>query len=109
MSLRDYFAAHAPVEPQTWFVPLMPEPCPKEPSWSELTDPEEKRMLREYGHEWLDDEEARAKHPKLAEFSGRVQAARLAGGRWKAEFERQRLIQWPYAWADAMIAERGRP
>lgn len=28
---------------------------------------------------------------------------------WDAEFRKQRYIQWPYAWADAMLAEREKP
>lgn len=31
MSLRDYFAAHAPVEPQAWFTPGMDTPEPTRP------------------------------------------------------------------------------
>lgn len=30
MTLRDYFAAHAPAEPQSWFEPTMPSGSPND-------------------------------------------------------------------------------
>lgn len=60
MSLREYFAAHAPVEPQGWFVPI--------------TD-------------------------VAADAPG---AVRLEA------FHTARLVQWPWAWADAVLAARER-
>ena len=62
VSLRDYFAAHAPEEPQGWFAPVMPTVCP---------DP--------FGDKDAYDE-------------------------WQAVCRTERLIQWPHAWADAVIA-----
>jgi hypothetical protein len=53
-TLRDYFIAHAPAEPQPWFDPVLP---------------------KDYSAE---------------------------------KYIKQRYIQWPAAWADAMIAERNK-
>jgi hypothetical protein len=57
-SIRVYLAAHAPAEPQFWFVPKMDTDTPKE-----------------------------------------------AGDRceWMLERDKQRLLQWPLAWADEQI------
>lgn len=80
MTLRDYFAAHAPAEPQHWFRPVVSE-RPRaiyheghggEHCWD--CSPENYRELEEYD----------AERRKLA------------------------LVQWPYAWADAMLAERAK-
>lgn len=79
LTLRDYFAAHAPASPQPWFRPEMP-PQP------ERIYPHKKCM------------NACCKLPMNA-------SEREA---WVLEKERQLYIQWPYAWADAMLAERDR-
>lgn len=62
MSLRDYFIAHAPAEPQPWFEPVMTTLRPPNP--------------------------------------GNMQ------NRWDYEYDKQRYIQWPAAWADAMLEAR---
>ena len=51
ITVREYFAARAPAEPQPWFAPNMT-------------------------------------------------------GQPEAEFHRQRYIQWPFAWADAVLAHK---
>lgn len=60
LSMRDYFAAHAPVEPQPWFSPDTSH-----------------RTLR------------RLTQPEIAKI-----------------MDEERRKQWPYAWADTMLAER---
>jgi hypothetical protein len=71
MSLRDYFIAHAPAEPQYWFVPEMPP----QPDWIM----EEGRCTNRQA---LDDHER--------------------------EYNKQRFVQWPAAWADEQIEARKR-
>lgn len=77
MSLRAYFAAHAPAEPQEWFVPVMstgrPEPdhAGVEPSRREFVDPHNKHAIEA----------------------------------WDREQYKQGYIQWPLAWADEQIAQ----
>jgi hypothetical protein len=74
MSLRDYFAAHAPFNPHDWFKPKMqtqrPTPIYEEHSGREFT----KNLNELYDYD--------------------------------VEVSRQKYIQWPYAWADAMIVQR---
>ena len=69
MSLKDYFMAHAPAEPQYWFVPEMP--------------PRPEAIIVErfcVNAKSLDD--------------------------YDSEYNRQRFIQWPRAWANIMLDER---
>lgn len=72
LSVRDYFIAHAPAEPQPWFRPAMPRPCPE-------------RILKEGCDYPINGKE---RHE------------------WHVEFERQRWIQWPAAWADEQLKAR---
>lgn len=69
MSLLDYFMAHAPAEPQYWFVPEMP-PRPE----------------------------------AIIEDGFCVNAKSLDD--YDREYNRQRYIQWPRAWANIMLEER---
>lgn len=74
MSLRDYFAAHAPTEVQIWFKPVMPAPRP------------EAKFVEQKGHETCTNQ---------AELDA-----------YDRERNKQRLIQWPYAWADTQLEQR---
>lgn len=90
MSLRDYFAAHAPAEPQPWFLPKMPHRP-------------ESSYIGEDGTiypSWRDAE--RACGDLWSNGSADEQDA------WDREQAKQRFIQWPYAWADAMLDARER-
>jgi hypothetical protein len=71
MSLRDYFIAHAPAEPQSWFRPVMETSRPV--------------PVRVPGKDVLNE---------------------TAIAAWDREESKQRYLQWPTAWADAMIAAR---
>ena len=71
MSLRDYFIAHAPAEPQCWFVPEMPP------------------------------------RPEAITEDGRCVNAKSIDD-YDREYNKQRFVQWPAAWADAMIEARKR-
>jgi hypothetical protein len=82
MSLRDYFAAHAPHEMAGWYVPTMPPRPPIE--WGH-DHPHERQCEREYDCVPVNVDELSAYDDRRRE-----------------EYERQ----WPYAWADAMLAER---
>jgi len=74
MSLRMYLIAHAPAEPQAWFLPVMPTERP-EPIWS--------------------DEESRMRDASALNFEAMVA--------WDVEHKKQRYIQWPAAWADEIL------
>lgn len=75
MSLRDYFAAHAPSIPYAWFEPVMGSERP----------------------------EFEGVRNASGEFESTNQDVIDA---WKLEHYKQQCIQWPYAWADLMVAAR---
>ena len=77
MSLRDYFAAHAPWPPQRWFKPSMP---------TERPEP----MTYRGG--------ARTREELDANGTA-IQA-------WDEELAKQMYVQWPYAYADAVLKAR---
>jgi len=90
LSLRDYFIAHAPAEPQFWFEPAMPTERPKS--------------------RWVSD-------GGTQEFKSAFEAERVCGDNfrdanghlideWDFEKKKQRYIQWPAAWADAQLEAR---
>jgi hypothetical protein len=92
MSLRDYFIAHAPAEPQSWFKPQMDEPRPT-PLWTD--DSDETRTF-----ETVSEAEVACDYYHDANERAIIQ--------WDADYDKQRFIQWPIAWADAMLAERAK-
>lgn len=101
MTLRDYFMAHAPADPQPWFQPVMPE-APKVPRAQHIED----RQIREDVMR-ADDAGIDPETNQGMEFvEQRSEAEALFRG-WEAERRKQRYIQWPAAWADAMLAQRG--
>lgn len=74
ISARLYLIAHAPEHPQSWFKPVLP-PCP-ETIWSDV-----------------DGQASKGNHI--------VNSAELDA--WDQEKGKQRFIQWPGAWADAIL------
>jgi hypothetical protein len=75
MTLRDYFAAHAPEIPASWFTPMRPpRPAPEWPDGADRLDSEPINWADLYA--------------------------------WDRDSKRLTYVQWPYAWADAMIAQR---
>lgn len=79
MTLRDYFAAHAPSNPPAWFEPVMESP---EPAFNSVRDEETLEFIT------TNEDEIQA---------------------WKVERYKQQAIQWPYAWADLILAARVKP
>lgn len=106
MSLRDYFAAHAPAVPD-WFEPTMPE-APKHPAlesadaWG-LTD-DQRELARQWRLDphWDADETDSALLPFCEAFRDYWDAS--AG--FQDEKTRQRLAQWPWFYADMVLANR---
>lgn len=85
MTLRDYFAAHAPEKPQKWFTPTMP-PKP-DPIWPcSLTSQHIEGCHCQESEAMPENWQERHDYGLMAEC--------------------ERLLQWPYAWADAMLARR---
>lgn len=103
MSLRDYFIAHAPTEPQQWFSPTMPE-VPRAPeALKDLTDSEREDSAAV--NDWsLDMADVRS--PRLRDYLQQREAHKEALQRFNRESARERYLQWPAAWADAMLKAR---
>ena len=92
MSLRDYFIAHAPAEPQPWFMPVMP-PAPDLSVW-----------VGESGRKYDGERAAMGSEEGLC---GKVRPVNAdAYYAWRNEQAKQRYVQWPAAWADEMLKQR---
>jgi len=90
MSLRDYYIAHAPAEPQPWFLPVMPPKPNKAPYVSNDGQ-------RFYATRFAAEKSEREKF--RSENEAEIRA-------WDAENLKQRYVQWPAAWADEMLKAR---
>ena len=132
MSLRAYFAAHAPAEPQGWFEPEI-APMPTAPA-TEPSFPDEfpfnvdigaRNYIINIANGWRRDPcydlstfEPHSKdahldtlvahvRPFLVDYETAWKAYWAAHNAWDDERAKQRLIQWPWAWADAVLAAGG--
>lgn len=102
MTLRDYFMAHAPHEPQRWFEPRMP-PEPVKPSYPDNLTQNERDEIT--GHEeWIDIREMTQQ--RAIDYCTRLEKYQREKASWDVDYAKKRFIQWPAAWADAMLAER---
>jgi hypothetical protein len=116
MTLRDYFAAHAPAVPQDWFTPVMPASptCPALPAYGGPWT----RELIDRARLWLNDsagadliafmpqtitDDQRAAVEAFESTSTEANAALKA---WFGERKKQTYVQWPYAWADEQLKIR---
>ena len=93
MTLREYYIAHAPVEPQPWFTPKM-TPRPVASVW--VSDD----GLRKYLN-------PRAAYEAEDDCFSLINVDEIA--RWDLDFKKQKYVQWPAAWADEMIQQRSQP
>ncbi len=89
MTLRDYFIAHAPAEPQPWFMPAMP-PAPNMTIWMGSSG-----KIYDSEISAINSKEMTIRHVAGDEYDA-----------WRNEQVKQRYIQWPAAWADAMLKAR---
>lgn len=145
LSIRAYFAAHAPAEPAEWFKPTVP-PKPKDaPYFFAIDDvlrslvdddmgidrdrvknvllsiargPDDEGVDVEAGVLFLRREtgvtisagqetQIRALVPKMALWSKARDAAFNAHREWDYACQVQRSAQWPWAYADAVLAAGG--
>jgi len=100
MTLRDYFMAHAPEKPQDWFIPEMP-PCPVVPSIKAVRNPAW-RVDLELQESWNSD----SRSFEAQKWFQEQHAAMDAQSEWQKEFRKHLCVQWPAAWADAMLEAR---
>ncbi len=91
---RDFFAAHAPAEPAHWFVPKnVPDP----PYWAEHSkNPTPHGCTAIKNH-----------CEKCDEYFVREAAFKAEQDRRASDYELARYVQWPWAWADAVILAGG--
>lgn len=99
-----YLVAHAPAEPQAWFV-VTPSPQPAMPlrptTWSDF----QRDQFAEYDEGEYEFDEL---DPVVAEYVLNRKAAQAAREAWALECKRQRAIQWLLAWAEAVLATLAR-
>ena len=120
MTLRDYFAAHAPKNPQSWFRPRLSSEWSKHPDVPNGLHPDSLRVVEN----WLDDpiwdlendiedpgrggRIAERDCPALRTFVAAMRAHWAHNDNLRKEEAVERFKQWPYGWADAMLAERAK-
>lgn len=107
ISVRDYFIAHAPAEPQPWFTPVLP---PKEsplPAFGEMypdrTDAE-RSALNRFDSDYMRVEDVKEERVRNYLIQSQEQAERQRA--YNAMAHREHYVQWPAAWADAMLKAR---
>jgi len=108
MTLRDYLAAHAPPDPQKWFKPVGPQhPLmpPLEPP-KEIADDAERRLLASWRSDPCFDIRPAGCSPDGLKWVARWEEYWKAILKWEAGKSRALFIQWPYAWADAVLEEQ---
>ena len=103
-TLRDYFIAHAPAEPQPWFRPTMPNECPNPPPPPDDMTPEEEVDRAGYMDGILMVWDVRSN--RLATYLREYESWRTCRRAWDQDHAKNTYIQWPAAWADAMLKAR---
>lgn len=113
--LRDYFAAHAPKRPQAWFTPTLSREWSLKPKTPSGLHEDTLRSVSNWLHDpcWdLDPDDSKYVAPcdreVVAVFLMAVKAHWEHNDALRKEETVARLIQWPYAWADAMLKERAK-
>ena len=97
---RLYLMAHAPAEPQMWFEPTTPSPAPVGPAYLSNLTPEERREL----DGWRDCiDTCDLIEPRVRAYAEAADAHRKDMREWVAARDKATLIQWPRAWAEAVI------
>lgn len=106
-SLRDYYIAHAPAEPQPWFSPVLP---PKEAPLLRFTDmypdctDEERGAINHFDSDYMDFNDVTEVRVRYYLYQKSEQQKRARA--YACMAQRERLVQWPAAWADAVLNAR---
>lgn len=102
MSLRDYFAAHAPTDIPDWFKHREPvKYYPDCPHWSTLPNEDHREIARS----WIDDP-CYDLPDELRWFQEKFEAYQDAAIAWREQDALERYIQWRWHYADAMLEAR---
>lgn len=97
--LLAYFMVHAPSEPQAWFEPVMPA-MPKVPQPSQIQDERIRKDVQGALRAESDPE-----LPESAKWMAMQKQAFSDYASWSEEHTKQRLVQWPRAWACEQCAQ----
>lgn len=110
MTLRAYLVAHAPAEPQAWFSPVIEQVAEPEPfapgSWpaklieSAIAGDWSKAQIDEQLEMKIMDDKSQA---EVARRINQIIEVHLRRKSILEGAERERYLQWPLAWADAML------
>ena len=103
MTLRDYFMAHAPAEPQRWFKPKI-APKPNEPLKLHDMSEQEQEDFAAWDSHVIDV--AEIKCPRVQDYAMAMEGYHAAQNEWELMWQKQRHVQWPAAWADEMLKAR---
>lgn len=104
---RDYFIAHAPAEPQPWFDPVLPPaetPLPRFVDMHSAVTDEERSALNHFDSDYMSP--ADVKEERVRDYLIQKEEQQK---RWRARnalAARERYVQWPAAWADAILKAR---
>jgi hypothetical protein len=113
MSVREYFAAHAPHGIPDWFKPEMAD-APNPPTLRPCSD-QAVRLAENWRSDPcydLDDaarertDLSRMDLQSLRAYEHAMRVYRAARQLWEEERERQKVAQWPWAWADLVLVSR---
>lgn len=107
ITLRDYFIAHAPAEPQPWFEPKLPEQATPLPLFTKMYPDyteDELQAYRDFDSDWMVYNDV--KEERVRNYLFQKEHERKRSIEYSKMAERERYIQWPSAWADAMLKER---
>lgn len=107
MTLRDYFIAHAPAEPQPWFEPVLPPKADSIPHFTVLypdCTANEVKALRDYDDEYMAPDSVQEE--RVRNYLVHKESERNRDREYGRMADRERYIQWPAAWADAMLEAR---
>jgi hypothetical protein len=100
-TLRDYFAARAPVDVPDWFEHISPpKEFPKAPRWDEVPTEEGQEMVKA----WLDD--ACDLPPYLQWFEEQHRENREGQKQWEKDDKAQRFFAWRWYYGEMMVKTR---
>jgi hypothetical protein len=100
LTLRQYLIAHAPHKPQRWFEPAF-QPKPGPFVGPEVSDQQKHEAFR-LQHGYIDRASVSTESAAYSDFTT---ASLKEITEWTIARDKARYLQWPAAWADAILAE----
>ncbi len=116
MTTLEYFMSHAPAEPQAWFEPVMAKEPPIPPTYPQGDEAFDKAnsyymaQFENWGdkttlYKWSGDaiELTRELKDRVEAYQNDLNGCTERTRWYVSEREKQRLLQWPLAWAQEMV------